>query len=141
MNAAQQSAIVAVGEINQLTGMHDRFVAELEIAAKLNSDIGSLAVSSAAITCDCLGHKVTASHRPIAIDGRVSAMEYDFTVLWNKEPLSILSLYLQPNGVVSHDHKGDSRFQDFNNSYMKNHILAAVCSALIQSPVFAAREV
>ena len=140
MDSAQQAATVALGAIKELSALHGRFIAELEVAAQRISDIGSLAVSSNAITCTCLRHKVTASHRPIAVAEQVSAMEYDFTVEWNGERLSILRLFLQPNGVLSRDAQGNSKFQDFNNSYINNHILAAVSSALINSPVFSARE-
>lgn len=140
MDPLQQAAVMALSDIKQLVGMHDRFIAELEVPAKRTSDIGSLAVVNNAITCSCLNHKVMVSHRPIAIAGTICAMEYDFTVEWNKERQSILRLFLQPNGVISRDARGDSKFQDFNNTYIKNHILAAVSSALINSPVFSPRE-
>jgi hypothetical protein len=140
MDQAQNNALKAVKDDRELKAMHERFVVELESAALLKSEIGTMIVSSASITCTCLGHTVTVTHRPIADDGSVCAMEYDFLVKWKKDDLSILRIYLQANGILTRDVGGTVKFQDFNNTYNKSHILAVVCSSLLASPVFKPTE-
>lgn len=140
MDQAQNNALKAGNDDRQLKAMHERFVGELEAAVLHKSEIGNMSVSSASIACECLGHQVTAAHRPVAVDGKICALEYDFLIKWRKDELSILRLYLQPNGVLTRDVGGTVKFQDFNNTYNKSHILAAVCSSLLASPVFAPTE-
>ena len=140
MDQAQNNALKADKDDRELKAMHERFVVALESAALQKSEIGTMSVSSAYIICTCLGHTVTAIHRPIADDGSICAMEYDFLVNWKKDDLSILRLYLQTNGTLTRDVGGTVKFQDFNNMYNKGHILAAVCFALLASPVFKSAE-
>jgi hypothetical protein len=135
--ATQQRAIAAEQAIKQLNGMHDRFIQELESGSKQPSGIGTLAVSSKEITCVCLGRNVAVSNRPVALDGEIKAIEYDFITRWKDEDLSILRLYLQPNGTLTRDPDGTAKFQDFNNTYISDHILAAVSDMLLVSAVYA----
>ena len=137
MDASQQQAIKATSEINRLQGIHKMFIAELETAAKTDSQIGTLSVSMDIISCSCLGCNVTATYRPIVLDGKISALEYDFVTPWKKEELSILRIYLQPDGIFTRDAKGTEKLCDFNNTYIKNLILSAVSESLLKSPVYA----
>lgn len=140
MDEIQQQAVVATSAINKLQDLHKVFVSDLEVAAKRSSEIGTLSVSSSSISCSCFGHSVSATHRPIALDGQICALEYDFVTQWKKEEISILRLYLQPGGVLTRDAKGTAKLCDFNNTYIKNHILAAVSESLLKSPVYAPAE-
>jgi hypothetical protein len=140
MNEAHMNALIAVNDAQQLQTMHTRFVGELESAARQKCEFGSMSVNATTIECQYLNHNVTATHRPIAIEGKVRAIEYDFVVSWNDESLSVLRLYLQPNGSLTRDAVGSQRFQDFNNTYNKSHILAELSSALLSSEVFSPRE-
>ena len=140
MDQAQINALKAGRDDRDIKAMHERFISELETAVLLKSEIGTMSVSSTSISCDCLGHKITAAYRPVAVDRNICAMEYDFLVKWKKDELSILRLYLQANGTLTRDAGGTVKFQDFNNTYNKGHILAVVCSSLLASPVFTPAE-
>lgn len=137
MNEEFQKVIIADGAIKQLENLNDRFVSELDTASKLTSDLGLLNASTTAISCVCHGQKVVAKHRPVVVDGHISALEYDFLVEWQKEEFSILRLYLQPSGLVTQDVQGKLKFCDFNNTYIKNLILSALSAALLASPIYA----
>ncbi len=137
MNEELQKAVIADAAINQLESLNDRFVSELDTAAKRESDLGTLNVSTTAISCVCHGQKVVAKHRPVVFGGYISALEYDFVTEWKKEEFSILRLYLQPNGLVTQDAQGKLKFCDFNNTYIKNLILSALSAALLASPIYA----
>ena len=140
MDQAKTNALKADKDERELKALHESFVSALETAIFHKSEIGTMSVSSTAITCDCLGHKVTATHRPVAGDGNICAMEYDFFVKWKKDELSILRLYLQANGILTRDVGGTAKFQNYDNEYNQGHILALVCSSLLASPVFKPAE-
>lgn len=140
MDATQQQAIKVTSTINSLQDLHKTVVAGLEAAAKTTSQVGTLTVSPDLISCSCLGHNVTATYRPIVLDGKISALEYDFVTPWKKEEISILRLYLQPGGILTRDAKGSDKLCDFNNTYIKNCILGTVFESLLKSPVYAPVE-
>ena len=88
-----------------------------------------------------LGHKIITKHRPVAVNGNIHAMEYDFLVDWRGQELSILCLYLQKEGVITTDVRGAVKFYDVDNVYNKDNILTIVCSSLLVSPIFMSSEV
>lgn len=137
MDAIQQQVLKTISEIDRLQDLHKMFIADLEVAAKTASQIGTLTVTPDLFSCKCLGHDVTVTYRPIVLDGKISALEYDFATSWKEEDLSILRLYLQPGGIITRDAKGSEKLCDFNNTYIKNIILGAVFESLIKSPVYA----
>jgi len=140
MNATQQQAITVTSAINSLKDLHKKVVASLEATVNATSPVGTLTVSSDAISCLCLDHNVTATFRPIVIDGKISALEYDFVTPWKKEEISILRLYLQPGGIITRDARGTEKLCDFNNTYIKNFVLGAVFESLLKSYVYAPVE-
>ena len=140
MNEEFQKAVIADAAIKDLERMNNMFVGDLNTASKTTSNLGTLSVSATSISCVCHGQTVVAGHRPVAVDGHISALEYDFVIEWKKEELSTLRLYLQPNGVITHDAQGTSKVCDFNNTYIKNHILSALSAALLASPIYAPRQ-
>lgn len=137
MDAAQQQAHTVTSAINSLQDLHKTVVAGLEATAKTASPVGTLTVSMDVISCSCLGHNVTATYRPIVLEGKISALEYDFVTPWKKEEISILRLFLQPSGILTRDAKGSEKLCDFNNTYIKNHVLGTVFESLLNSPVYA----
>lgn len=123
-------AIKLLDEQNQL------FINELATAKEPNCNIGKLTTSHSKVSCFCLNRTLTATYRHVVVENKLSAVEYNFVVIWKNEEVSVLCLYLQIGGIITYDAKGSEKLCDFNNTYIKNHILSAVSLALLKSKVY-----
>jgi hypothetical protein len=140
MDDRYQQAVRVATDLRQLAVMHERLIAELYISVERTPDFGYLSASPSAISCTCHSHKLTATPRPVAIDGRVAALEYEFLALWKDAEIPILRLYLQSNGALTLDAKGSVMFHNVDDKHIKNHILVELSEALLRSPIFTPRE-
>lgn len=137
MDEQLQQAILAVAATKKLRELHQSFVASLAASATDGPDIGTFSVSSDSIACSCLARNISVLSRAIVLNKHISALEYDFVTRWKDDELSVLRLYLQPSGVLTHDPSGNERFCDFNNTYIHRNILSALSESLLNSPVYA----
>lgn len=135
-----QQVVLANSAINNLVSFHERFLAAIDAAEKASDNIGSLSILSNTICCSCLGHNVNATHRPIAVNGKLNVLEYDFSTNWKDQNVSILRIYLQVDGVLTYDVEGNNKLCDYNNTYIQNQILVTVSWSLLKSVVFAPNE-
>lgn len=132
-------AVSLHNEINRLSSVTERrddFHRFLDQAAAPRQVPGELAVVDGAICINVLGHTITAAPRPVKTSGAY-AVEYEFRVPFNGECLPIWRMYLWEGGVLTEGQSIDSaRVCDFNNQYVKQHLILSVTNALLQSQVF-----
>ena len=136
MFEVKQEVSDALNATKRLDEQNQLFINELIAAKEPNCDIGKLTASPSKVSCFCLNRTLSATCRHVAIENKISAIEYNFVVLWKNEEVSVLCLYLQIGGIITYDAKGSKKLCDFNNTYVKNHILNAVSFGLLSSPVY-----
>lgn len=132
-------AVSLHNELNRLSSVIERrddFHRFLEQAPSSCPVSGEVSVLDGAISVKVLGHTITAVPRPVKTSSAF-AIEYKFTVSFNGEYLPIWYIYLWESGVLTEYQSIESaRVCDFNNQYVKRHLVLSVTNALLQSLVF-----
>jgi hypothetical protein len=132
-----QEADTASNTLKILEDLHSVFLESLRIARNPSNPAYALNVMGSEIVLSCLGHMITVTHRPVAIDGCIKTFEYDFLTKWKDDDISIFSLHLQQNGRLTLDANNELWFSESNHPEIKNYLLAKVLEELLRSPIYA----
>lgn len=135
---SQQQAIQAAAAIKQLEALYAKFVQCAKAPSpNWKPELGNIAAAATGITCYGLGNKITATPRPVALHGRVQALEFDFTHAWDGSDHALLRLYLQADGRFTRDLLGQQAFHAYDDPAIKDELVLELCTALLASPAFA----
>ncbi|MES2583149.1 MAG: hypothetical protein V4627_10565 [Pseudomonadota bacterium] len=138
MQDLSQQAIKAAAAIKVLEALYAKFVQSAKAPSpNWKPELGNLAAAPSGITCYGLGCKITAAPRPVALHGRIQALEFDFVHAWEGGDNPLLRVYLQPTGWFTRDLVGQDQFHAHDDPAIKDALVLELCTALLASPAFA----
>lgn len=114
--------------------MSDLLNMVFSLDAKVNG--GSFTTDGNNFEATVLGVSFRVARRPIVKDGHFSAIEYAFITRYRDEDISPFKLYLSSNGNLFLDGALSNRLCDFDNHKLLTHLIPAVASVLMASPIF-----
>lgn len=138
MQDLSQQASKAAAAIKVLEAQYAKFVQSAKVPSlNWKPELGNIAAAPSGITCYCLGCKITATPRAVALHGRIQALEFDFVHAGEGGDTPLLRLYLQPSGWFTRDLVGQEQFHPHDAPAIKDELVLELCTALLASHAFA----
>jgi hypothetical protein len=136
MRDLSQQASQAAAAIKGLEALYAKFVQSAKAPSpNWKPELGNIAAASSGITCYGLGCKITATPRPVALHGRIQALEFDFVHACDGSESSLLRLYLQPDGAFTRDLVGQEHFHAHDDPAIKDDLVLELCTAWHRPPL------
>ena len=136
----QDRLAIAASAFAKLEKMHSAFMQRVATLDNRKVNCGEVSVQDNELIVTCLGKQLLAHHRLIARDGLFRAIEYAFFTTHTNENLHVCTIYLEADDDLYADAMQRERVCGSMNVYLATHVVESVASALLKSPVFAARE-
>jgi len=130
---------IAAAALETLKLLHNDFLASVSTLKESKVNGAELGVAEDELFAVCLGIHLKAAHRFIAREGVISCIEYSFQVEHDGKTLTILSIYLMQDQRLYLDSGRANTVCDASNRYLLSRLAPHLASALLASPMFAAR--
>jgi hypothetical protein len=124
-------------QLQKLEEMHVEFLGFVSRLKTKQVNGGELDTDGTSLIATCLSIRLTASHRPIARDRELTAIEYPFLTRHGERDLPIWRMFLEADYSLYADDKRALRICSFNNDYLANRLIEQIAPALLRSPIFA----
>ena len=128
---------IAENRIKSLEQLNEKFLSHLKLNGSSENFNNSIEIENKTIASDAFGKKIYATPRIVRDGAEDFAIEYKFIHQAGKIHTDIWVFYLKSNGfLVSNLNIENSRFCDFNNSYIADHLLTKIGVSVLQSDLF-----
>lgn len=136
MNEVERIDVAAHG-LKKYSEMHQEFLIQLKKAENHQEyPAGKLLDDETGIKMSVLGILLTLQHKTVCVKSHPKAVEYLLSAEYRGEEVVIFKFYLQSNYVLTKDLDGNTKFCDYNNSYLGKSLVYEVAGALLTSPIF-----
>lgn len=138
LNQVDQAVTQASARYQTIRGLEAAFREALSTSAKLYPTPGAeLRVSDGLIVGSMLGISIEAASRPVAMDGKLMAVEWIFTGVGHGVRDQVFVCYQWEDGRLTRSPDGSSDgLCGTNNSYLAKHLIGEILPTLLASPFF-----
>lgn len=128
---------IAVAALERLEAIHGDFMRAAAVLKEPKVNGAEFGVTENELYAMCLNVELKTKHRPIALDGKLGAIEYAFVASVGDKDIPVWAMFLFPDGSLYADASAADVICQSQNAYLPSRVAPRLASALLKTTIFA----